>query len=254
MRGNKTSLPLFSLLAAASIVLSGCNGGGAAQDQREERDPLVKRAQARKQAHDIDGAIELFNKALDRKPGMARAHLELGLVYDQDKEDYVRAIYHYERYLELRPEAEKREIVEQLIQHAKMSFAASLPDKPSEAVREIAMLQQEISVLRDRLAEIQGAQQQAGKAADAAKSAKPATGTTQPAAVQPVEAGMVALQPAPPQAAVETYTVVAGDTLSRIAGKVYNDPSKWETIFKANRASLPSPQSIKVGQTLVIPK
>ena len=252
MRGNKALLSFLCLMAAASLLLSGC-GGGAAQDQREERDPLVKRAQARKQAHDIDGAIELFNKALERKPGMARAHLELGLVYDQDKEDYVRAIYHYERYLELRPDAEKREIVEQLIQHAKMSFAASLPDKPSEAVREIAMLQQEISVLRDRLAEIQGTQQQAAKAADAAKAAKPAAGP-QPAPAQPVEAGTVALQPAPPQAAVETYTVVAGDTLSRIAGKVYNDPSKWETIFKANRASLPSPQSIKVGQTLVIPK
>src|ERR1700690_4017911 len=95
----------FKFLCAAALVAaiglsSGCGGAGA-KDQREERDPMMKRAQAKKQAHDIDGAIAAFNQVLDHKPDMARAHLELGLLYDQDKEDFVRAIYHYQRYLEL---------------------------------------------------------------------------------------------------------------------------------------------------------
>ena len=50
------------------------------------------------------------------------------------------------------------------------------------------------------------------------------------------------------------YHVRSGDTLSRIAKRFYNDPSRWEQIYQANRESLQSPSGIRVGQTLVIPK
>lgn len=212
---------------------------------------MMKRAQARKQAKDADGAIELFNKALDRHSDYARAHLELGLLYDQEKEDYVRAIYHYQRYLELRPDAEKKDIVEDLVRHAKLSFAASLPDQPSEAVREINMLKGELESLKSQLDAQQAQRATAGTTGTAAakKGEKTVAPVTATAAATPQ-----ALQPAPAQSAVDTYVVQSGDTLSRIAGKVYNDPSKWEAIFNANRATLPSPQSLKVGQTLVVPR
>ena len=157
-------------LAVALVLSSGC-GGPAGKEQREERDPMMKRAQARKQARDADGAIELFNKALDRHSDYARAHLELGLLYDQDKEDYVRAIYHYQRYLELRPDTEKKDIVEDLIRHAKLSFAASLPDQPSEAVREINMLKSELETLKSQL-DAKQAQRTASGAPGTAESAK----------------------------------------------------------------------------------
>lgn len=237
-------------LVAAIVFSTGC-GGPAAKEQREERDPMMKRAQARKQAKDADGAIELFNKALDRHSDYARAHLELGLLYDQEKEDYVRAIYHYQRYLELRPDAEKKDIVEDLVRHAKLSFAASLPDQPSEAVREINMLKGELETLKSQLDAQQAQRAAAGTAGIAAgkKSEKGAASATATAAAIPQ-----ALEPAPAQPAVDTYVVQSGDTLSRIAGKVYNDPAKWEAIFNANRATLPSPQSLKVGQTLVVPR
>ncbi len=242
---------LPALLAALSLS-SGCNGGAASRDQRDERDPTMKRAEAKKQAHDVDGAIAEFNKALDRKPDMAKAHLELGLLYDQDKEDFVRAIYHYQRYLELRPDAEKKDIVLDLIRHAKLSFAASLPDQPSEAVREINMLKGELAALKEQLDA-----QQAARNATATTNAPVAAKATPKGAEKtppPAPTATAALQPAPAQAAVDTYVVQAGDTLSRIAGKVYKDPSKWESIYNANRATLPSPQSLKVGQTLVVPR
>ncbi|MFH0908596.1 MAG: LysM peptidoglycan-binding domain-containing protein [bacterium] len=247
MRTTFRILPVAAMVVAIAFS-SGC-GGPAAKEQREERDPTMKRAQARKQARDADGAIELFNKALEHHPGYARAHLELGLLYDQDKEDFVRAIYHYQRYLELRPDAEKKDIVEDLVRHAKLSFAASLPDQPSEAVREINMLKGELESLKSQLG-VQQAQRASvgvsgtteGKKAEKGSAAVTASATPQ------------ALQPAPAQSAVDTYVVQAGDTLSRIAGKVYKDSSKWEVIFNANRATLPGPQSLKVGQTLVIPR
>ena len=50
------------------------------------------------------------------------------------------------------------------------------------------------------------------------------------------------------------YTVVSGDTLSGIAGKLYNDASRWPVIFEANRYQIQDPDRIFEGQVLRIPQ
>jgi LysM repeat protein len=234
--------PWFAVvLAVVCIGWTGCGNG--ARESREERDPILRKARERKNAQDFEGAAALYAKAIEKKPALAQAHLELGLLYDQNLEQYVRAIYHYERYLELDPKAEKREIVEELMRVAKLSFAASLPDKPAEAVREIAMLKEEIEWLKDQLG--QRVPERVSPAPTAAVRAIPPVPPVAPVAAKAAPA---------PAATQQTYTVQVGDTLSRIAGKVYGDSSKWKPIFEANRNVLPNPQSIRVGQPLVIPK
>ncbi len=52
---------------------------------------------------------------------------------------------------------------------------------------------------------------------------------------------------------IESYTVKAGDTLSKIAEKVYGDAAKFNDIYEANKDVLSSADDIKVGQTLKIP-
>ena len=232
------------------ISLAGCSGAGAL-DERDERDPIYRRAQAHRRAQDFDKAIELYNKALERKPNLAMAHLELGFIYDEYKEDYIRAIYHYQRYLEMRPTAEKKQLVTDLIQHAKLSFAASLPDKPAEAVQQIALLKREVETLREQLTN----QQASGVGrVGAAAAASPAVAATKPVLPTVVEPPVPPPpKPAEPVAASQTYVVQGGDTLSRIAGRVYGDSGKWSLIFNANRNLLPTPQSLKVGQVLTIP-
>ena len=49
------------------------------------------------------------------------------------------------------------------------------------------------------------------------------------------------------------YTVVKGDTLSRIAKAQYGDASKYPVIFEANRPMLSDPDRIYPGQVLRIP-
>ena len=260
---------VFLLLTVFIGALSGCSGA-ANREEREDRDPQIRKARERRAAHDFDGAIDLYLRALDRKPDLARAHLELGLVYDQEKNDDLRALYHYQRYLEMRPDAEKRDLVQKLIQHARISFAASLPDRPAEAVREIEMLRREVKTLRALLAEQGGTAAVERVAATPARvpSAAPAAPVTAraPAAAPPAATPTPAPTAAPsasptaPVAAVaatgasETYVVRAGDTLSRIATRVYNDASKWDVIYNANRKTMPTTGSLKIGQTLVIPR
>lgn len=229
----------MTVLCAGSLLLGG-GCGSAAQEDREGRDALVRKARALKNAQNFEGAEEAYVKALERKPYLARAHLELGLLYDQHLNDDLRAIYHYQRYLEMRPDAEKRETVEELIRWAKISFAATLPDQSSDAVREIGMLKREIEELKAQLAK-----------RDAAAGTPP-----QPPAGASTSAGAGARREATVSAVTTqatTHVVQSGDTLRKIAGKYYHDTTKWELILNANRAALPDEQKMNVGQTLTIP-
>jgi nucleoid-associated protein YgaU len=49
------------------------------------------------------------------------------------------------------------------------------------------------------------------------------------------------------------YTVVSGDTLSKISKQFYGDPNKYNQIFEANKPMLKSPDKIYPGQNLRIP-
>jgi Contractile injection system tube protein/LysM domain len=51
-----------------------------------------------------------------------------------------------------------------------------------------------------------------------------------------------------------SHIVRRGDTLSRIADKVYSDPTKWRSIATANRLSDPRQLDALIGQRLTIPK
>jgi nucleoid-associated protein YgaU len=74
--------------------------------------------------------------------------------------------------------------------------------------------------------------------ADIQASAKPpATGSAAPAA----------------STGGRTYTVVAGDTLSKIAQELLGKASAYMQIFEANRDQLDNPDKIKPGQVLKIP-
>ena len=63
-----------------------------------------------------------------------------------------------------------------------------------------------------------------------------------------------ALTPAPvPPSISRTYSVVAGDSLSKIAKREYGDGNKWPMIFEANRDKVKNPDLIHPGQVLNIP-
>ena len=57
----------------------------------------------------------------------------------------------------------------------------------------------------------------------------------------------------PPAPKVKTYTVAAGDSLSKIAKNFYGNPGQYMKIFEANKDKLTDPNKINVGQELVIP-
>lgn len=57
-----------------------------------------------------------------------------------------------------------------------------------------------------------------------------------------------------PADATRTYTVEAGDSLSKIAQREYGDAGKWQRIYAANRNLISNPDLIHPGQVLTIPR
>lgn len=52
----------------------------------------------------------------------------------------------------------------------------------------------------------------------------------------------------------QTYTVVPGDSLSKISKHFYGDAADWKIIWEANKAQIKNPDLIQIGQVLNIPK
>ncbi|MBP7275139.1 MAG: LysM peptidoglycan-binding domain-containing protein [Kiritimatiellae bacterium] len=252
--------------AALALVAAGC---GPLESAREEDHPLMRRALALDRAGNTKEAIDAYQRALEVRPQFARAHLNLAALYNRPPaEDFLRAVYHFDRYLELRPDAQNAENIRELSRRARINFAATLPTAgANESIQLVADLRREISMLRSRIAELESTPAtlapapspsparaspvaaRPGPARGSATAAPESRPATTPAAPTPTLA-----RPAPaPAPGPRTHVVKAGETLSSIANKAYNDSSAWRKIFEANQDQLTSPSAIREGQTLVIP-
>ena len=131
MKRSRIEAGIFAACAALCLALA-CGCGRASEDRRDARDRNLRRAQAARDAEDLDAAIRWCEKALARRPDSPRAHRELALIYDHFKQDYVPALYHYRRYLELRPDSEDRADVEDMLAKCGRAFAAQVAAAPAD--------------------------------------------------------------------------------------------------------------------------
>jgi tetratricopeptide (TPR) repeat protein len=229
----------ISLCAAALLMASGCKKESGSIEEREERDPLVNTGQAYMEQKQWDQAIDAFKQALDAEPRMARPHLDLAMIYQQYKVNYIHAIYHYDRYLELRPDSEKAEFIEE----QKLKVAQALANTLINNSPEVKQVVAEVQRLR---AENAALKQQTPSGAPAQTSGQPTTTVTEAVPKKAADA------PTEGSAGHQIYHVAAGDNLTKIAQKFYGN-GDWEPIFEANKDALKSPSDLRVGQTLVIP-
>ncbi|MDR0994283.1 MAG: LysM peptidoglycan-binding domain-containing protein [Verrucomicrobiota bacterium] len=228
------------LLAGVLLFAAGC--ARAPEDKREARNPMLRRAIAARQAQDIDRAIEWCEKALRRKPDLALAHRELAVMLDNYRQDYIPAMYHYQRYLDLHPESEQREAVEELLRHCRVAFATQVVSSPEEMKRDLLLREERIRELElevVRLSELLAmAPSITLPSAPAAKGRSQKEGSSAPAA------------PAGPP---RTHVVHSGENLATISKLYYGTPARWKQVFNANRDQLSDANNLRVGTTLVIP-
>jgi len=117
------------------------------KEKNEEREKLTKEAEALrksvKEAEDTlkkerglyhynlavaftkaqlyDEAIDAYEKSLEFDPNNTDAHYNLGLLLDKEKHNSQKALEHFQKYLELRPDAEDKEEVTTWIEKLKVA-------------------------------------------------------------------------------------------------------------------------------------
>ena len=233
------------------ILMSGCTRTVQELDETELRDPLVRRAHAKAREGDKEAALNCLSMAIKKTPRLAKAHLDIALLYDDYKKDYIRAIYHYQRYLELRPQTEKREMIEGRVHAARISFAESISDELSGINEKYQALQQENIRLKKTVRRLR--MNLAKRIMASSASAHSERADTEQV-LESQTKGRVKTEPLPGRTAGQRYRVQPNDTLSTIAAKVYRDPRMWKKIYDANRETMTGPEELRVGQLLIIPE
>src|ERR1051325_2928612 len=134
----RTFVPLLCLL------LAGCHVGSSKQTD-DQKEPYFLAGKNRLQERDYPGAIDMFEKALDVNPRSASAHFELGVLYEQQQNDYAAALYHYQRTVMLNSNMPFAELARQRMQECKRELAKSVmqPISMENMQREIDSLRAE---------------------------------------------------------------------------------------------------------------
>ena len=94
---KKNSLVLSMLAAGGLLFCAACNNDYTG---KENSHPLFAKGMSLKSSQNYSKAKDAFEGFLALCPKSARTHQELAELYNDYLGDYIRAVYHYERYIE----------------------------------------------------------------------------------------------------------------------------------------------------------
>lgn len=277
---------LLPVLGSLVLWLAGCSDNERLSYATELDEPNYREGQSLLKTGRKQEALNAFLKVIDKRgDDSAESHLEVGLLYLQHINDPLSAIYHFRKYLALRPNSPQAPLVKQRIDAATREFARTLPAQPLESqlqrvdlVATLDRLKQQNESLKQELADLKAGRSTASSVgADESGSLAASTGSppagvsftvdtmptvrtrpvsTAPARTPPVTPSRIPSAPAPTTsraAAARTHTVKPGDTLSKLAQQYYSNRAKWRDIYAANRGVMKSETDLRVGMELRIP-
>lgn len=261
---------LFLIFAfCLSLWMIACAPGGV-EVVSETDEKQYQLAQNYKSEGRVEDALSAFIRVIDARRDAPESHFEAGYIFLHNLKNPIRAIYHFERYLQFKPNSPQAPQVRQLIETAQKEFARQLPAQPyqgeldridlMELVKNLKVenesLKRDLMAAQSRLKQLQGTVGQMRESSRLESGTSRAPTATVPQTTQRVQ------RPSPtetrpevtePTEAPRSYTVQSGDSLSSISRRFYGTPSRWIDIYQANRDRLSSENALKVGQTLRIP-
>ncbi len=257
---------LIAAVAATPFLFSSCSSD---IEGNEKENPIYMKAMSDKNAGNYIEAAQSLNSLLAQAPNSALIHKELAALYMDNLKDPYRAVYHYNKYLELgKLGDDDKDAVNMYIENCKNDAATaqyhsnaalakklsgerpvvtSMPAAPAGADPVLLeKLKQQNEALKARFnkdkAEIARLKQQLGSAAASRPSASAPAAA--PSAAAPAATGEY-----------DTYVVQSGDNLTKIARKFYGagkTSRKYLDIIK--KANGMTSDNVNLGRTLKIPK
>jgi LysM repeat protein len=239
---------IFIPLCVVSLLLSGCNKKSESIEKQEEKSTFIQQGKAFMENQDYDNAEISFKQAIEDNPLLPSPYFSLATIYQQYKPNPFNAIFYYSHFIEMSSDSEKTEIAKKQIKQVKVGIAKQVLER--SGANKIANDLNREKAKNKELYKMVVALEKEVKAAKEAQTKAPVEG-----AVASSEASRTTGSPtATSSGKNQIYTVVAGDTLSKISKKYYGNSSQWDIIYDANRDRMKSASDLRVGQTLVIPQ
>lgn len=228
---------------------TGCDRQAQVSDEVERDHPAMKKAREFEDAGKIDAARQTYQSLLDQDPTIARAHLALAFLLDKDGGNYAEALYHYQRYLALRPDTEKRTMIESRIRSTTLAYVGTIFTNQTAVLKHMGEVERENRELKIRTANLtaQTSQLRATLSALRRKYEESADHASHLLDAK-------GLPIAPLRSAGRSVKVERGDTLRKIAARVYGEQGRWREIYEANKGVLRTPEDLRVGQMLLAPQ
>ena len=268
---GKVLLTFFAACFAVLYIVSagGCDFGKA-EVVKETNETHFLRGQEELRRGNYSEAMSAFMKVTEKRSDAPESHFELGRIYLDHMNDPDSAIYHFKKYLESKPNSQASPMVRQMIETARKRIVASIPESPFEnnirrleleellqkVQKENLELKQKLIAAAEKIEKLEASQTVVVAQQSTERAVQPARQTPQQARRQTAQSAQTPAQ-TPVSVRRDTpssYVVQPGDTLSSISRKAYGSPNKWREIYNANRDRLATPEALKPGQTLKIPK
>ena len=259
MNGLRPMRNLCAVLGGCCVIalVAGCSENRLV----DEKNPYyVRGLQLLRQRHNREAAAA-FEKCLRYSPDSAKAHLQLGMLYQDAFDDPASAVHHFRRYLEKRPDSDDADVVQRWLGRAEEAFfhelatrlgvdemvmdvpegtgetegrtETVLTEREKRLAKQIRTLNSEILVLRRRLKE-------RGAPADPVQDATDLH-RAKAVADSRVETG------------AKTYRVTQGDTLSGVCRQFYGASKYWPLLRDYNSDVLRDKATLMPGMLLRIP-
>lgn len=217
-------------VAAALMLLTGCD-----QLFQNKAARALDVADQKYADGDYAGAVQYYEDALDGTAKTAEIHYKLALLFDDKLKNPLAAMYHFQRYIELKPAGPNVKEAKSFIKEDEMKLITSFSPGALMSQQDAARLKNDNLALRKQVAELRAMK---NLPVNTGSSAAPAPGGA----------------PQTPPPGARMYEVQPGDTLASISRKFYKTPVRYKDIQDANYNTLKGTAKLKPGMTLIIPK
>jgi LysM repeat protein len=236
----------------AFLILIGVSCSSEKGD--DPHHPLFIKGTRAKEKSEYANAEQAFIEYLEARPRSSKGHLELASLYDDNLDNPYKAIYHYKRYLELNPNSSDEAAIASFIASSEKEIYERMSNGPvawnKGKNEELIVLREKEKTLLARMESMQRENEHIRRA-----SGLQITSQSHPK----TEAYAAQTDTAPKTTAPigkypDSYIVQPGDSMIKIARKIYGDAKYYKKIFDANKDTLPNEDTpLKIGQKLLIP-
>jgi len=249
------SIGIFFSLSFILLLIVSCGS------KNENAHPLFIKAKHSENNGEYKKAVENYEKYLKVNPDSSVTHYKLAELYNDNIDDPFYAVYHFKEFLKLQPNSPDRDSIQAWIDAAEKKMLKRISERDPDSVSQedilklkeynekyrvyLLKLKKQNAVLRKKIGSSVTVSDDINlKSHDNGEDSD----------LTPEKENTVLFDSDGSPVILRTYTVKSGDSLSKISREVYGSSKYYKIIFEANRKTMKTEASLKIGQELKIPQ